>query len=112
MSMWKQAAVLLCFLSGLCLSACGKDEAEQTEMGIEEEKEPEEVPEAEKAAEMNLPDIEQEIAEYRMNFIGLYTSTAMEETESQINIEEIEKTQLEVPMLEEIETSIQRSEKN
>lgn len=67
MSKWKQAAVLLCFLGGLCLSACGKNEAEQ-----------------------NLPDIEQEIAEYRMNFIELYTSTAMEETESQINIEEME----------------------
>ena len=65
MSKWKQAVVLL--FSGLCLFACGKDEAEQ-----------------------NLPDIEQEIAEYRMNFIELYTSTAMEETESQINTEEME----------------------
>lgn len=67
MSKWKQTAVLLCFISGLCLSACGKDEAEQ-----------------------NLPDIEQEIAEYRTNFIELYTSTAVEETESRINIEEME----------------------
>ena len=40
--------------------------------------------------ETNLRDIEQEIAEYRTNFIELYTSTAMEETESQINIEEME----------------------
>ena len=67
MSKWKQTAVLLCFLGGLCLFACGKDEAEQ-----------------------NLPDIKQEITEYRTNFIELYTSTAMEETESQINIEEME----------------------
>ena len=67
MSKWKQAAILLCFFGGLCLSACGKDETEQ-----------------------NLPDIEQEIAEYRMNFIELYTNTAMEETESQIYIEEME----------------------
>ncbi|MDE5597527.1 MAG: hypothetical protein K2J04_06805, partial [Lachnospiraceae bacterium] len=40
--------------------------------------------------ETNLPDIEQEIEEYRMHFIELYTSNAMEETEDRINIEETE----------------------
>ena len=41
-------------------------------------------------AETNLPDIEQEIDDYRMHFIELYTSNAMEETEDRINIEEME----------------------
>lgn len=69
MSRWKRTALILLF-GGLCLSACGKDEVAQIEM--------------------NLPDIEQEIAEYRTNFIELYTSAAMEETESRISIEETE----------------------
>ena len=106
MSKWKQAVGLLFLFSGLCLSACGKDEAEtgvvtelitieeateiEEEPETAEEKEIEEVSETEEEAETNLPDIEQEIEEYRMHFIELYTSNAMEETEDRINIEEME----------------------
>lgn len=94
MSKWKQAVVFL--FSGFCLSACGKDEPETvTEIITIEEttttEEPETAPdELSLTAEMNLSDIEQEIDEYRMHFIELYTSNAMDETEDRINIEEME----------------------
>ena len=56
-----------------------------------EKEEPETAPdELSLTAETNLSDIEQEIDEYRMHFIELYTSNAMEETEDRINIEEME----------------------
>ncbi len=103
MSKWKQAVLLFFCFSGLCLFACGKDEPETVteiitieetiateEAGTAETTEIEEMSETEEAAETNLPDIEQEIEEYRMHFIELYTSNAMEETEDRINIEEME----------------------
>ena len=97
MNKWKQSVLLFLF-SGLCLSACGKDIAETevvteliTNEEITEKEEPETAPdELSLTPETNLPDIEQEIDEYRMHFIELYTSNAMEETEDRISIEEKE----------------------
>ncbi len=75
MSKWKQAVLLFLF-SGLCLSACGKDEPETVteiitieettateEAETAEEKEIEEVTETEEEAETNLPDNDQQIEE-------------------------------------------------
>ena len=92
MSKWKQAVLLFLF-SGLCLSACGKGEAETvtvTELITNEETTTTEEAGTEEEAEMNLPNIGQEIEEYRMHFVELYTSNAMEDTEDRINIEEME----------------------
>ena len=95
MDKWKQIVLLFLF-SALYLFACGKVEAEVvTELITNEEttetEEPETAPdELSLTAETNLSDIEQEIEEYRMHFIELYTSNAMEETEDRINIEEME----------------------
>ena len=101
--------LLICSLIGNVCLYMGKHRAEQeasdtsgelkekqevfTEISIEkkEKEEPEAAPdELSLTAETNLPDIGQEIAEYRMNFIESYTSNAMEETEDRINIEEME----------------------
>ena len=94
MSKWKQSVLLLFCLSGLCLSACGKDEVETGTVieliNTEKTTETEEEAGTEGEVETNLPDIEQEIEEYRMHFIELYTSNAMEDTEDRINIEETE----------------------
>lgn len=101
--------LLICSLIGNVCLYMGKQRAEQkasdiagelreeqealTEISNEktEKEEPETAPvELSLTGETNLPDIEQEIEEYRMHFIELYTSNAMEETEDRINIEEME----------------------
>ena len=90
--------LLLCSLMGNVFLYMGKQRAEQKVSDIEGElSEKQEaftetsIEKTEKEEpETNLPDIEQEIEEYRMHFIELYTSNAMEETEDRINIEEME----------------------
>ena len=90
--------LLLCSLMGNVFLYIGKQRAEQKVSDIEGElSEKQEaftetsIEKTEKEEpETNLPDIEQEIEEYRMHFIELYTSNAMEETEDRINIEEME----------------------
>ena len=90
--------LLLCSLMGNVFLYMGKQRAEQKVSDIEGELSQKQeaftetsIEKTEKEEpETNLPDIEQEIEEYRMHFIELYTSNAMEETEDRINIEEME----------------------
>ena len=73
--------LLICSLIGNVCLYMGKQRAEQKASDIAGEL---------KEKQEALTEISNEIAEYRMHFIELYTSNAMEDTEDRINIEETE----------------------